>query len=134
MMRFQKVIPRRGERNVTTKSPVTLLSFKADARLVAIQQAQSLTVYDVDLAKQSDIALKGVTQDIAKPIEWLNAFHFWNDASGTARQYEFDGANQEDITLVAPGFSAAYSQNKRYFYTIGKTEQGFSLQRTRMVL
>jgi hypothetical protein len=124
----------KSQKNVTTKSPVTLLSFKADARLVAIQQARSLTVYDVDLAKQSDIALKGVTQDISKPIEWLNAFHFWNDASGSARQYEFDGANQEDITKVASGFSAAYSQNKRYFYTIGKTEQGFSLQRTRMVL
>lgn len=123
-----------SQKNITTTAPVTLLSFKADARLVAIQQARSLTVYDVDLSRQSDIALKGVAQDISKPIEWLNAFHFWNDGSGSARQYEFDGGNQEDITPVAPGFSAAYSQNKRYFYTINKTEQGFSLQRTRMVL
>lgn len=119
---------------IVSPSTVTLLGFKADARLVAIQQARSLTTYDIDLSKQSDITLRGATQDIAKPIEWLNSFHFWNDATGSARQYEFDGANQEDITQVAPGFSAAYSQNKRYFYTIGKTDDGFSLQRTRMVL
>ena len=124
----------KSKKEITSPSPVTLLGFKADARLVAIQQARSLTMYDVDLSRQSNIALEGITQDITKPIEWLNAFHFWSDATGSARQYEFDGGNQEDITQVAPGFSAAYSQNKRYFYTIGKTEQGFNLQRTRMVL
>jgi hypothetical protein len=121
-------------KTVVSPSPVTLLSFKADARLVAIQQARILTTYDIDLKKQSDIAIKGATTDITKPIEWLNSFHFWDDSTGAARQYEFDGENQETITDVVPGFSAAYSQNKKYFYTIGKTEQGFALQRTRMTL
>lgn len=124
----------KSKKEIVSPSTVTLLGFKADARLVAIQQARSLTTYDIDLAKQSNIAIEGIAQDITKPIEWLNAFHFWNDATGSARQYEFDGGNQEEITKVAPGFSAAYSQNKRYVYSIGKTNDGFSLQRTRMVL
>lgn len=124
----------KSTKTITSPSPVTLLGFKADARLLAIQQARSLTTYDIDLLKQSNVKLEGVTTDITKPIEWLNSFHFWNDATGFARQYEFDGTNQENITPIAPGFSAAYSQNKRYFYTIGKSEQGYTLQRTKMVL
>ena len=117
-----------------TPSPITFASFKADGRFAVLQQARTQSVYDIDLEKQSDVEIEGLTTDLTSPLQWLGTFHFWNDATGTARQYEFDGSNQQPITDVTPGFSAAYSPNQKYFYTIRNTDKGASLQRTLMVV
>ncbi len=119
---------------IITPEAVQLLSFKANGRFIALQQGRTQTIYDLDLSKQTDVPLFGATSDSVRQIEWLDSFHFWDDASSSARHYEFDGTNQHALTSVAPGFSAAYSQNKEFFYSIGKTDNGYSLQRTRLLV
>ena len=119
---------------IRTSTPISFASFKANGRFAVLQQARMQTVYDIDLKKKSDVAIEGLTTDLMKPLQWLGTFHFWNDATGFARQYEFDGTNQQPITEVTPGYPAAYSPNQKYFYTIRTTDSGVSLQRTLMVL
>lgn len=119
---------------IRTPTPITFTGFKADGRFVVLQQARMQTVYDIDLKKQSNVAIEGLAADMVKPMQWLGTFHFWNDATGFARQYEFDGTNQQSITEVTPGYPAAYSPNQKYFYTIRVTDEGASLQRTLMIL
>jgi hypothetical protein len=119
---------------IRTSTPISFASFKANGRFAVLQQARMQTVYDIDLKKKSDVAIEGLTTDLMKPLQWLGTFHFWNDVTGFARQYEFDGTNQQPITEVTPGYPAAYSPNQKYFYTIRTTDSGVSLQRTLMVL
>lgn len=120
-------------KTITVDDPVSHLSAYASGRFVAIQDGASQTLYDLELGEQSDTPIKGASTLTGK-LPWLDDYHYWNDASGVLRQYEFDGTNQADITKVAPGFSAVYNDNLKYLYSIGKTDDGYQLQRTLMVI
>jgi hypothetical protein len=59
----------------------------------------------------------------------------WSDRDGTVRLYEFDGANQQDIMQVQPGFEAALSPNSKYLYGITKASDGsYHLTRVKLIL
>ncbi len=120
-------------KTITTPSGVLFSGFKASGRFVILQQKDGLTTFDIELMKQSDTPIVGV-EHLSSQLKWLDQFHFWSDANGYMRQYEFDGTNQVDIVAVAPGFAADYSSNGKYLYTIGKSATGFSLQQTKMIL
>ncbi len=120
-------------RTITMPSAVSYLDSYASGRFVVIQDLSSQTVYDLELKEQSDTPIKGTT-NLTPKLAWLDDYHYWSDANGSLRQYEFDGTNQTDIVKVAPGFSAVYSNNLKYLYSIGKTSTGYQLQRTLMVI
>jgi len=120
-------------KTITTPSKVLFSSFKANGRFVTLQQKDDLTTFDIELMKQSDVPIVGAKK-LAAPLEWFDQFHFWSDTNGYLRQYEFDGTNQADILAVAPGFSASYSSNGKYLYTIGKVANGYTLQQTKMIV
>lgn len=120
-------------KTVMTPSPVSFSSFKANGRFVVLQQSDSLTTFDIELMRQSDTPIADAKK-LSLQLKWLDQFHFWSDANGYLRQYEFDGTNQTDVVKVEPGFSASYSSNGRYLYTIGKTSTEYQLQQTKMIL
>lgn len=121
-------------KTVALSSRATAVDFKSQGRFVIIGQPTSQTTYDLEFKLESDVSIVGAKQRLARQPAWLDPFHYWSDAGGALRQYEFDGSNQTDIVDVAPGFSAVYSPNNEYLYTIGKTASGYQLQRTKMIL
>lgn len=127
-LRFETV------KTVALPSAARAVDFKSQGRFVVISQRASQTTYDLELDAESDVSIVGAGKRPVKQPAWLDQFHYWSDAGGAMRQYEFDGSNQIDIVDVAPGFSAVYTSNDKYLYTIGKTDKGYQLQRTRMVL
>ena len=72
----------------------------------------------------------------ATPLKWLDDYSLWADYGGTLRLYDFDGANQQAIMPVVQGteFNVTLSQNNKYLYAIAKTDNGFTLERARMIL
>ena len=47
---------------------------------------------------------------------------------------DFNGINPFSIMTVVPGYDASLSQNGRFFYAVGKTDEGYHLQRVKMIL
>lgn len=121
------------QKTLTLALPIKYLSSYTSGRFLAMQTAQSQTVYDFELKEQSDTPIKGSSSLVHKLV-WLDDYHFWSDATDTIRLYEFDGTNQTDITKAAQGFSVAYGASQKYLYSIGETDAGYQLQRTLLVL
>jgi hypothetical protein len=110
------------------------LSVKTDGRFIIAQQGTAYTVYDLELKKTTTTTLKGSTP-VAAQLRWLDGYTLWSDQGGQLRLYEFDGANQQDVMAVEPGFSASVSQNGKYLYGITKAKDGqYHLTRARLVL
>jgi hypothetical protein len=107
-------------------------SIQGLSRFVVMQHDKTMTVYDLELNQEYDIPIAGVEKRLEQPLSWSDHFHFWSDATGHLRQYEFDGTNQTSITSVAPGFDAGYDSSKEFLYSIGKTKTGYSVQSTSM--
>ena len=109
------------------------VSMRNKGRLATFAGASEMVVYDLELNTISQAVLQG-DERLKEAPEWLDHQHFWADTNGSLRQYEYDGTNQADITSVAPGFSAVYTPSGKYLYSIGKSGDTYTVQRTLMVI
>ena len=107
-------------------------SFRGSGRFATFQHSTVQTVYDLELEREYAVPIVNAKKTLTDKLDWLDTFHFWDDASGYFRQYEFDGTNQAPIVKVTPGFDAAYDDSQRYLYTIGSSKDGYQLQSTQM--
>lgn len=110
------------------------LDIISGGRFVTLQQGATYTVYDIELNKMTTTTLKGDVPQ-TKKLQWLDGYTVWSDNNGTLRLYEFDGANQQDIMPIAPGFSVILSPNGTFLYAVAKNAAGtYQLQRVQLVL
>ncbi len=116
-------------------SGVQFLSTKNNDRFVVAQAGPTFTVYDHELHKTTTTIVKDAVS-LSKELDWIDDYMVSDDTGGSLRLYEFDGANQQDIMSVAPGFSAAVSPSGKYMYGIVKASEGtgFNLKRVRLIL
>ena len=113
---------------------VQYLSARTEGRFVIAQQGASYMVYDLELKKVTTTPLAGETAVTSK-LKWLDDYTVWSDQDGRLRLYEFDGANQQDIMQVEPGFDTSVSQNGKYLYGVTKSDDGqYHLTRVRLIL
>lgn len=118
----------------TAPGDTRFLSIKTKGRFVMMQQADTYSMYDNELQKLTTTPIQG-TSELSKELGWIDNYTPWSDRGGTIRLYEFDGANQQDIMPVTPGFSAALSPNGKYLYGIDKAADGtFELMRAQLIL
>lgn len=114
-----------------TDDRVTGASLRTAGRFVVLEHEGAFTVYDIELDAQTTTELKNDDGSLS----WLERYMVWDDSDGMLRLYEFDGANQNDIVPVTPGQIVTLSPNGRYLYSVSpETEEGYSLQRVRLVL
>lgn len=110
------------------------LTDMTNGRFVVAQNGATVSVYDLELSKTTKFTLKG-SSDVTKQLKWLDGYTMWSDRDGTIRLYEFDGANQQDIMQVQPGFEATLSPNSKYLYGITKSSDGsYHLTRVKLIL
>jgi len=110
------------------------LSIKTDGRFVVAQNAGVFETYDIELQRATQTTLKG-TSDVTSELQWIDDYTVWSDRDGMVRLYEFDGANQQEIMPVIPGFSVSVSPNGKYLYGITKTADGvYHLERVTLIL
>jgi PEGA domain-containing protein len=119
---------------MTIPGGVQYLSVQTEGRFITAQQGVSYMVYDLELKKVTTTALRGKAP-VTSELRWLDGYTLWSDQDGRLRLYEFDGANQQDIMQVEPGFSTSMSQNDKYIYGVTKSDDGqYHLTRVRLIL
>ena len=111
---------------------VQWLTRNENGRFVIVQNQGTLMTYDLELARASTVQLAETTAT-TRPQRWIDNYMFWSDGAGILRTYEFDGANQQDIMGVAPGFDVRLSPSGKYIYGVSKTDAGYSLQRAQLL-
>jgi len=109
------------------------LSMVTAGRFVIAQHGPAYVVYDLELKKSTTTQLKG-TGDVAQELRWLDGYSIWSDRDGVLRVYEFDGANQQEVMKVTPGFNVTLGPGERYLYGITQSEGKSHLTRVKMIL
>lgn len=110
------------------------LSSQTEGRFIIAQQGATYVVYDLELKKMTKTTLRGASP-VTTELKWIDGYTVWTDQDSRLRLYEFDGANQQDIMAVTPGFSALITPNDKYLYGITKSEDGqYHLTRVRLTL
>jgi hypothetical protein len=109
------------------------LSSKTEGRFIVTQQGATYAVYDLELKKLTKTTLRGASP-VTRELKWIDGYSLWSDQDARLRLYEFDGANQQDIMAVEPGFSALITPNNKYLYAVTKSEDGqYHLTRVKLV-
>lgn len=115
--------------------PMTALSFSSGGDYVIAQSGASFTSYEIEHNRPTSASFKVDEGTVAPPLAWLDSAHVWNEYQGKVYMRDFDGTNVHDIMTMAPGFDVSLSQNGRFFYSVGRADDGsYQLQRVRMIL
>lgn len=121
------------ELNLTT--PVTALSFSSGGDYVIAQSGASFTSYEIEHNRPTSATFKVAEGASTPTLNWLDSAHVWNEYQDKVYMRDFDGTNVHDIMTIAPGFDVSISQNGRFFYSVGRADDGsYQLQRVRMIL
>ncbi len=88
--------------------------------------------YDLELQKYTETTWNAQPgKATLQPLHWLDGYMLWSSYGGTLRTYEFDGANQQDLVPVAPGFDVSLDSDGKYLYSVANSDDGtFDLTRT----
>lgn len=120
--------------STTLPEGVRWVRFAASGRFIVGGNGNHFVTHDLETVTTSTTALPGVSATPDKPLQWLDDYYFISDAEGSLRLTEFDGANQNLITDVAPGFPVTLSSDGSFLYSISKEANGYALQSSKMTL
>lgn len=118
----------------TLNGTVSALSFSSSSDYVVAQSGASFKSYEIEHERVGMGAIATKDGAPAHTLRWLDAAHLWGDDNNTLIMRDFNGINIYSIMTVAPGYDAGLSQSGRFLYAVGQDEQGFHLQRVRMIL
>jgi hypothetical protein len=116
----------------TVANEASWLKFSSSGRMLVAGNGNAISNYDLELDELSARTISGPA--LAHPPQWLDDYYMWIDAGDKLRVFEFDGTNDHEITSVAPGVVASLSQDGVYLYSFKKTDRGFGLQSSQLVL
>lgn len=110
---------------------VDRLEFSPSGEFVFAVSGDTYSTYDLEYQNTyvTKIAGSGPVQ-----IKWLDKNYIWSDRNGKLTIREFDGTNMHEINDMAVGQDAVLTNNGRYLYSIGSKQDGYDLQRVRMIL
>lgn len=115
----------------TLPAAVDYLSIRAGGRFVMAQYAGGVQTYDLELDKQNLTAFEA---PVSGELRWLDRYHFYVTNGTSLDVMEFDGANAHTITDLTTQFDAVQSDNGEFIYSLNAVDDGFALQRSRMIL
>ena len=115
-------------------SAVTQLSLSPKSEYVLAEAGNSFMTYEIEHKRSASGSLDPTPSAAATPLQWLDIAHVWNQQGGSLVMRDFDNANIYSINTVAGNFDATISPNGRFFYSVGKSAEGFTLQRVKMIL
>lgn len=120
--------------SIELSGAVSSLSFSPGGDYVVAQSGTNFKSYEIEHSREDVGAFKVSDGSAASQLKWLDSAHLWNDDGGDLKIRDFNGINAFSIMPVVSGFDAGLSQSGRFFYGVGKNDQGYQLQRVTMIL
>jgi len=115
-------------------SSVTQLSLSPKSDYILAEAGTSFITYEIEHLRSAKGTLDTSTTAASTSLRWLDVAHVWNQQNGSLVMRDFDNSNIYSINAVTGDFDATISQNGRFFYSVGKSDDGFTLQRVKMIL
>lgn len=109
------------------------LQFSNNGRFLVAGSGTQFVTYDLETREEFSVNLPGNTVDPATPLQWLDDYYLVSTVDKNLRLSEFDGANQNVITDVEPGFIVTLSDDGETLLSIARTTTGYALQSSGMV-
>ena len=119
---------------MTLPGAVTQLSLSPKSDYILAEAGTDFMSYEIEHTRSATGTLDSNMNANATPLRWLDISHVWNQQNSTLVMRDFDNSNVYAINTVAGNFDATISQNGRYFYSIGSSDTGYTLQRVKMIL
>lgn len=105
--------------------------FSPSGEFLLVRTIDSYYTYDLEYSQlSSGVDCTAVRQSLG----WINSSYLWSNCSGSLSIQEFDGQNSHVISPALIGQAVVLTRNGKYIYSIGKTANGYNLQRVRMIL
>ena len=114
------------------KHEVNSLDFSPNDKYLLIQSGSYFATYDLEykVLNRSAVAVG----NFGVGLGWLARGYLWsiNDSKLTIRQ--FDGTNVHELGSALVGYDAVMTEDLRYIYSFCQTNEGFQLQRIKMII
>lgn len=119
---------------VATKSldgEIDTVEFNDTGSHLLVRSGSSFASYNID-RKQFSVATlsKGSSADLF----WIDSMHLGRIVDGVLAMRDIDGTNEFELNVALAEFGATFGRNGTYMYSFGKSDNGVSLQRIRMIL
>lgn len=114
--------------------PITSLSFSPKSDYVLAESGTVFKTYEIEHLRIASGTLDEKDEAASTSLRWLDIAHLWNQQNGQLVMRDFDNSNVYTISAIGGSFDATLSQNGRFFYSIGKSNEGFTLQRVKMII
>lgn len=131
---FDQETANKARATMTLPVSASWLQISTSGRFVVAGTGTQFVAYDLETNEMFSVNLPGKSADNTKPLSWLDDYNMVSTADQNLRLSEFDGANQQIITDVAPGFLTTLSDDNKMLYSITKTTNGYSLQASKMTI
>lgn len=112
----------------------TSLSFSPKSDYVFAEAGKEFMTYELEHFRSATGTTNATPEAASTSLRWLDTAHLWNQENGRLVMRDFDNSNIYTISPIAGNFDATLSQNGRFFYSIGSSDKGFTLQRVKMIL
>ncbi|MFZ1301502.1 MAG: PEGA domain-containing protein [Candidatus Microsaccharimonas sp.] len=119
---------------MTLTAPATQLTFSPKSDYVLAESGTEFVSYEIEHLRSASGSLDANEGAAATALRWLDIAHVWNQQNGQLVMRDFDNSNVYAINAITGEFDATLSQNGRFFYSIGRSDENFTLQRVKMIL
>ena len=131
--------PVSGDESLSSMSTYATFALSRDVSEILFSESRDVLVARADgefigYELEHKRATRGVVDEGQTQLTWLDDAHLWSDSAKRLTMQDFDGTNVYQLAEVAEGFDVTLSPNERYLYFIGTTDEGYALQRIRMIL
>ncbi len=115
-------------------NPITSLSFSPKSDYVLAEAGKEFMTYELEHFRSAMGVVNASPEASSSSLRWLDISHLWNQENGQLVMRDFDNSNVYSISAVSGNFDTTLSQNGRFFYSIGSSDKGLTLQRVKMIL
>lgn len=119
---------------LTLPSALTSLSFSPKGDYVLGQAGAAFTSFELEHSRAAQSTQQVTEGQAVRPLRWLSTAQLWTDTSAAVSMRDFDGNYTHSIMAAETGYDAGLSQNGRFFYGVGRSDDGMQLQRVKMIL